>query len=205
MDFSGEFAELAEYSPAVHFRLLNMSAALIGMSNQITSLEFVRLLAEHDRAILNYILTFIPQRNDAEEVLQRTVAVLWQKLDECDLDRGFAGWAMHRAYYEVLNFRKEHARSRLIFREDLISQLADERNQQEPFLAAQRSALRDCLNSLNGEQRSLLHRRYSDNSSVVFLAEETGVTAKSLYRRLDRLRELIADCVQRRMERSAVE
>lgn len=175
------------------------------MSNQLTSLEFVRLLAEHDRAILNYIITFVPQRNDAEEVLQRTVAVLWQKLDECDVGRGFLGWALHRAYYEVLNFRKEHARSRLIFREDLISQLADERNQQEPFLAAQRSALRDCLKLLNNDHRSLLFRRYSDNSTVVSLAEETGVTAKSLYRRLDRLRELIADCVQRRLESSAGE
>lgn len=150
--------------------------------------------------MLNYIMSFIPYRDDAEEVLQRTTAILWQRLHEFDQERGFLAWALHRAYYEVLSFRKEHARNRLIFHEELISQLADERRQQEPLLAAQRSALRECLQQLKDEHRALLQRRYGDSSSVAALAEESGVTAKTLYRRLDRLRQLIADCVRKRLE-----
>jgi hypothetical protein len=43
----------------------------------------------------------------------------------------------------------------------------------------------------------LLQRRYSDNATIKDLSDETGRTVKSLYRRLDRIRELVAACVDR--------
>jgi RNA polymerase sigma-70 factor (ECF subfamily) len=51
----------------------------------------------------------------------------------------------------------------------------------------------------------LLRRRYAAPETIAGLAVESGATAKSLYRRLDRLRERLADCVTRRLARLAAE
>src|SRR5262245_35132392 len=97
--------------------------------------DFAQLLVRHDRALLRYIMTFIPRRDDAEEVLQRAATVLWEKFEEYDRSRDFLPWALSVAYFEVLNFRKELARSRLVFREDVLHALAETRDEVEPQLA----------------------------------------------------------------------
>lgn len=174
-----------------------LSVAPIDMAT--SGSEFAQLLVRHDRALLRYILTFIPRRDDAEEVLQRTATVLWEKFPEYDRAREFLPWALSVAYFEVLNFRKELARSRLVFREDVLHAVAETREGLLPQLEAQRTALGECLGKLDAEGLALLRRRYSDSATVASLATETGRTAKSLYRRLDRLRELISQCVERRL------
>jgi RNA polymerase sigma-70 factor (ECF subfamily) len=169
-------------------------------ARDVAGIEFARLLVQSDRPLLRYIMTFIPRRDDAEEVLQRTAMVLWEKFGEYDREREFLPWALRVAYFEVLNFRKQLARDRLVFREEVIEALAETRQAQASRLEAQRQALRLCLSELSADDQLLLKRRYGDAESIAALADERGKTAKALYRRLDRLRELIAGCAQRRIE-----
>jgi len=161
--------------------------------------DFARLLVQHDRAIFRYILTFVSRHGDAEEVLQRVATVLWEKFAEYDRARDFLPWAFRVAYFEVLNFRKERARNRHVFGEVVLEALAETREAQSPILEAQQQALQECLRKLSPDSAALLRRRYCDSETVAALAAETGKTAKSLYRRLDRLRDLIAECVQSRV------
>lgn len=162
--------------------------------------EFARLLVRYDRPILRYIMTLIPRRDDAEEVLQRTATVLWEKFAEYDRQREFLPWALRVAYFEVLNFRKQIARDRLVFREDVMEALAETRQLLTDQLEAQRAALAKCLSELTAEDQTLLRRRYADSETIATLADERGKTAKALYRRLDRLREAIARCAERRLK-----
>lgn len=161
--------------------------------------DFARLLVQNDRALFRYILTFVSRHGDAEEVLQRVATVLWRKFSEYDPTREFLPWAFRVAYFEILKFRTEAARSRLLFREDLLEALAETRQAQSPVLEAQQQALQECLGKLSADSAALLRRRYCDAETVAALAAETGKTAKTLYRRLDRLRDLIADCIERRV------
>ena len=161
--------------------------------------DFASLIVQYDRAIFRYILTFVSRHGDAEEILQRTATVLWQKFSEYDRTRDFLPWAQGVAYFEVLKFRTEAARSRLIFREDVLAALADTREAQNPILEAQKQALRECLGKVSEDAAALLKRRYCDSETVATLAAENGKSAKAYYRKLDRLRDLIADCIERRI------
>ncbi|QDT97522.1 sigma-70 family RNA polymerase sigma factor [Gimesia aquarii] len=160
---------------------------------------FAKLMVTYDRELLRYIMMLIPRRDDAEEVLQRTALVLWEKFEEYDQTRDFLPWATRFAYFESLNFRKECARSRLIFSEEIMSLLTQSRKEQESYLSQRRSALKQCLAELSTEDRNMLERRYTDSSTIKSLAEEQGRTVKALYRRLDRVRKLISDCIERRV------
>ncbi len=161
--------------------------------------DFALLLVKHDRALFRYILTFVCRHGDAEEILQRTATVLWRKFSEYDPTREFLPWAMRVAYFEILKFRTEAARCRLIFREDVLEALAETRHNQSPVLEAQIQALEECLGKLSPDSAALLRRRYCDSKTVAALAAEEGKSAKTFYRRLDRLRDLIADCIQSRL------
>lgn len=165
--------------------------------------EFAQLLVQNDRQLLRYIMTFIPRRDDAEEVLQRAATVLWEKFSDYDRERSFLPWALRVTYFEILNFRKEVARSRLVFREDLMHAFAQTRELQEPGLEGQRQALDRCLEEFRDDDVLLLRRRYCDADTIASLAVEQGRSTKSLYRRLDRIRELIAECIERRLTSGA--
>lgn len=160
---------------------------------------FAQLLVRHDQALRRYILAMLPRKEDADEVMQRTAVRLWTKFDEFDSTRDFLPWAIQQTYFEILNFRKEFARGKLFFQEEVIQRLADCRPEYDSLQEQRRTALEKCLKSINQEGVQLLRRRYCDSGSIAELADELGQTAKSLYRRLDRLRAAIADCVRTRL------
>ena len=117
-------------------------------------------------------MTLLPRRDDAEEVLQRTATVLWEKFGEYDREREFLPWALRVAYFEVLNFRKQIARDRLVFREDVMEALAETRESLVAQLEAQRRALALCLSELSDRDQALLRRRYADSETIAALADE---------------------------------
>lgn len=161
--------------------------------------HFAQLLVRHDRALRRYVLAMIPRKGDADEVMQRTAVRLWTKFDEFDTQREFLPWAIQQTYFEILNFRKEFARRKLFFREEVMQRLADCRPEYDSLQEQRRTALEKCLKRINREGVQLLRRRYCDSGSIADLAIELGQTAKALYRRLDRLRASIAECIRSRM------
>ncbi len=162
-------------------------------------------MARDDRRLLRYIRSLLPHAADAEEVLQRTAAVLWEHFAAFDTDRDFYPWAVRFAYFEVLNHRKERARDRLVFREEVLAELTATRQEMEGLLERRREALLQCLNQLLPKDAELLRQRYTTPETIAQLAKEMGATAKSLYRRLDRLRERLTVCVERRLAHAATE
>lgn len=166
---------------------------------------FASLIVKTDRRLLRYILTLAPRRADAEEILQRTATALWENFDQYDTTREFYPWACRFAYFEVLKYRRDYARERLVFREDVLEELAETRSSLENVLEQRREALLQCLSKLVPQDLELIRRRYCSSESIALLAQELGATAKTLYRRLDRIRERLADCVERRVAASVVE
>lgn len=166
---------------------------------------FASLIVKNDRRLLRYIMTLVPRRNEAEEILQRTATALWENFDQYDTTREFYPWASRFAYFEILKYRRDHARERLVFRDDVLQDLAETRASMEDGLERRREALVLCLAELVAQDVELLRRRYCGQDSIAQMAQEIGATAKSLYRRLDRIRERLANCVSRRVAASGIE
>jgi len=162
-------------------------------------LLFSQLLLRHERALFRYIMMFVHRRDDAEEVLQRTATSLWQKFNEYDRSREFLPWAFRFTYFEILTYCKEEKRIQTLFRTEVLDSLDTARHQMGSILEAQHVALQECLKEIGSESLELLQRHYGDSKSVVELAEETGKTVKSLYRKLDRVRERLATCITRKL------
>ena len=84
---------------------------------------FVRQMANVQRGLYAYILQMLPNRADADDVLQRANLVMWTKREELVEGSNFVAWAARIAYFEVLTWRKQAARNRLCFDNLLVERL----------------------------------------------------------------------------------
>src|ERR1700754_3134100 len=76
---------------------------------------FLRLFLQNERRLYAYILTLLPNRVDADDVLQETSLVMWDKFDAQSPPTDFTAWGCRIAYFKVLNLYKRTQRSRVQF------------------------------------------------------------------------------------------
>jgi len=108
-----------------------------------------RFVRSQDR-IYAYVVTLLPNRNDAEEVFQQTSLVLWKKWQQFDPGRDFVAWACGIAHHEVRNFLRKHKdRGRVYLSEDVMAEVAQARLEFHDVLEERRQALRHCLDRKN--------------------------------------------------------
>ena len=72
--------------------------------------EHVRLITEYQPALYAYILTLHPDRVNAQDILQETNLVLWQKAGELRGGTNFKAWAFRIAYFQTLAQLKRRKR-----------------------------------------------------------------------------------------------
>jgi len=170
---------------------------MLTMSKELSTDEFAARYSACHMDLLRFVLTLLPDRPQAEDVVQEVARLLWKKRHEYDPAKPFWPWARAFARYEVLvAIRHQNIRGKY-FSQQLIEQLAEERIAQEQQLSAQREALAGCLQKLDESSRELLMSRYGREASVQKLAEEQGKSPNALYLALHRLRQTLSDCVNR--------
>jgi RNA polymerase sigma-70 factor (ECF subfamily) len=159
------------------------------------------------RQLHAFILSMVWNAMEADDVIQQTNRVLWEKSAEFDASRSFFPWAMQFAQWQTLAWLKQpqrqrqrqpqRQRQRLVFDDDLAKLLAEEAVADERAFEARRNVLASCLQKLGPEQRELIARRDEPEASVNTLAAAGGVTAKALSDRLRRIRHALFECIQK--------
>jgi RNA polymerase sigma-70 factor (ECF subfamily) len=162
--------------------------------------RFVRLFVEGQRQILRYVLTLVPDVDDAHEILQETALDLWRKFDQYDPAFPFAPWACRFAFRRVLKYREQKARRVKYLSVESLTQLAAERSEKDGILEERWRALQTCLQHLCEADRLVVEHRYSRQMSVAQIAELTGRNTSALYKALERIRRRLLECVNRRVQ-----
>jgi RNA polymerase sigma-70 factor (ECF subfamily) len=166
--------------------------------------DFGRLLIQHQQRIYGYIRSLVGNRADAEDILQETASVLWQKFAEFEPGSNFMAWAMSTARYEVMNFSKKKKRNVLHYSEELVDVISADTAAQAARLAGMEDILAQCVAKLRAADRQLMMARFHENVSPKALAERFGRPAKTIYSALNRIRQSLTECVQRRLSRERI-
>lgn len=166
--------------------------------------EFVSQITRSQRRLHSFILSMVWNPVEADDVLQETNLVLWEKAAEYDPSRPFLPWAMRFAQWQALAWLKRHKRQRLVFDDDLVRLLADECAMDESVFEARRIALASCFQKLKPEQRELIACRYEPEASVNAMAEAAGTTAKAISDKLRRIRHALLECIQKTLSEGAM-
>jgi RNA polymerase sigma-70 factor (ECF subfamily) len=160
----------------------------------------VRLLSRHQEELFRYIFALLPNEEDARDVLQETSVALYRKFADYDPDKPFLAWAYRFAFLEVLKQRERNQRGSRFLSPGLVEQLAREREEHEPVLQARLQALEQCLNELPEEDQALIRQRYQGKVRTEELMRQFASSRRTLFRKLDRIRRLLLECVNRRVE-----
>jgi len=134
--------------------------------------------------------------DDVDEVMQNTGLVLWRKFGEFDPNTDFMRWACVVARFEVLAFRRDKARDRHVFDEDVIELVAEEAASRQETWSAERRALEICLRKLPEHLRRVVMAAYEPGVKLHEVATRLGKTATAFYKLLNRTRASLLDCVQ---------
>ena len=161
--------------------------------------KIVGLIARHQAELHRYILSLLPDRMLADDVLQETNLVLWRKAAEYDPAQSFLPWALTIAFYQVKAARRDAGRDRHVFDDSLVEILAAEHREADPSDGELEQALEKCLRELSEKQRQLILARYEPGASVQDLAAERNQTPTALSLVLLRIRKALESCIERKL------
>ncbi len=163
---------------------------------------FVRALTKYDRVIRAYIRAGgISRPEDVDEIMQDVSLVAWKKFDQLREVDEFPRWACVIARYQILDFRRKHARDRLVLNDRVFELLLEESLEETTLKERRLEHLQRCVEKLPDASRRLVLAAYEPGTSVDELAQELGKKANALYQQLWRLRQTLEQCVEDALHR----
>jgi len=164
--------------------------------------QLMVLMTRHQRQIFSYIYVLVPNRSDAEDLLQETSLVICEKFHEFRPGSDFVAWACQIAYWRVRYSRQKFARSKVVFDQEIVDVLARTAGEMAEEMDQRHEALSQCLGRLQVRDRELLLKRYEPGGTVEEAAKRSGRTLQTAYKALARLRKLLLDCVTTRLSQA---
>ena len=161
--------------------------------------QFLRLFMEHEEALRLFVRSLLFNQEESREVMQEVAIVLWRKFDDSLDSTSFRRWAFGVARMEVLSFRRDRARDRHTFGNDIAELLELTVQEESDALAIERSALEVCVGKLPADQRELVRTAYEPGVKKNDLARKLGWTSMALYKKLHRIRLQLMDCIRREL------
>lgn len=160
---------------------------------------FLNLLTNHYCRLHSFVLCMVPHRPDAEDVMQETTLLMWEKFDEFEPGTDFFAWAKAIARYRILDLRKRKARSHCQLDDAVLELLHKDREEYSDQTDKKIDALRQCIQKLSGDHKAILQFKYSAGMPVKMIAQRTGLPLHTLYRKIAGLHAILLGCVQREM------
>src|SRR5436189_50398 len=136
--------------------------------------QFVRLFLQNQRRIYGLILALVPKGSDADDILQESCAVMWQKFDEFDPGTNFAAWALRIARYQVMADYTTQRRQKARLSDETIEAVVDRMAARTDREDARSVVLDGCLEDLPEPDRQMIELRYRAGASVEEVARRSG-------------------------------
>ena len=157
--------------------------------------EFLRHFLSSESSLRGYILTHVRDFTVAEDLLQQSALVLWQKFEQYDPGRPFLAWALGVARLEILNAARRRP-GRSLVESDLDGLVVGEYLRLESELPLRRQLLRSCLKHLPASMIEAVRLRYEEGSNLNQIAARLGKSLAAVKVTLHRARISLQDCVR---------
>ena len=172
----------------------------MGDSTPLSQEAMAALFTRHRTRIAAYAYAILRDYHAVDDVLQDVVMVLIRKRAEFDPARPFLPWALTITRLQALGHHRAHKRT-VALDPGLLDRIegalvadgsADDQERQMAALAG-------CLETVGEPGARLLRLKYLDHLSADAIAQRTRSTRQAVYSSLQRLRDRLASCIQRRL------
>ena len=164
-----------------------------------TPTTFTRHWTQAQPIIAAFVRSLIPNRQDADDLLQDTAVTLLEEFASYDPDRPFFAWALGVAKNKALHKRRAQARSRLVFEPAIVDTMTELIEERSSHLENMAHALRQCLQQVSGRQREILQLRYGDALKPREICERTRLAPATVRSMLSHIRAALHKCISRKL------
>ncbi len=165
-------------------------------NNQNQTRQFLGLLIPNQKRIYAFILYLVPRHNDAEDILQETLAEMWHKFDQFQPGSDFVAWGVTIAKYKILSWKQKQTKGKLVFNpetEALIeSETPENINQMQEHLVA----LKDCMGRLPARDKDIIRQRYEDNKTLAAISTGFGISLQAVHKTICRIHARLVRCIR---------
>jgi RNA polymerase sigma-70 factor (ECF subfamily) len=179
-----------------NFRQILAKGELMGPEYQKRNDLFMELFSCNYSRIMSFIYTLVPNASDAEDIMQETANVLWEKFVGYESGTNFVSWAITIAKYRVLSYRSRY-NAKVSLNSHLIETLSEEAKTPQSGGHARLDALRHCIQQLNDKDRKLIQNRFEKRMTAKVLSQQIGVAMNTIYRNESRILALLMNCVSK--------
>ena len=184
----------------VHLGVSCSAAPLNGGMNIVPNRPykaFEILVRRHHRRILGYAISISGNEDAAQDIVQDSFLVAWERLDDFDTSKDFGAWVRGI----VRNKCREYSRAskHLVIADDVLEsvesqhQLWDQREAETDQTVF--SAMHTCLGKLPELLSQAVNLFYLQRLSGAEVAQRVGADEAAIRKRLQRARVALADCI----------
>jgi RNA polymerase sigma-70 factor (ECF subfamily) len=160
--------------------------------------EFEGRCEEHRRALMAYAFTCCRKLDLAEDIVQETFLIAFQKRDQYFAEADFGGWLISIArhvWFRERDRRRLHENATQ-FLHDHASLIFDRENYSDSQWDQQREALEGCLRKLGDIERDLIHAHFARRLTYAEIAGTMQRTLAWVKVRMFRARVALMECVR---------
>ena len=161
---------------------------------------FLRLHTANQHRIYGFIMSFVSNWTDSDDVYQETLSVLWKKFDEFVPGTNFLSWAFKIAHFQVLSYRKKKNIHRKHFSQAVVENLSEIANSSGNDSDMSLQALRKCIKKLPEQERRLLSLRYEDGATIKRVAQRIERSVNTLYKTYSRIHVQLFNCIRKQLD-----
>ena len=167
--------------------------------------QLLRLLTQERRMLQAAIRAMVADAYLAEDILQEVFVVVMQQHDQFSAGTNFGAWAREIARRVTLAQLRKSSREPAALDAETLDALEGSFDTPREIWEDERSALNECVAELPEESRTVLNLRYVTNASLAEIAEKIGRSGEGIKALLKRLRQSLAECVNARLRRTAIQ
>lgn len=159
---------------------------------------FVSLFTSHQGRIYSFIVSLVPNFNEADDIMQETSKMMWNKFDEFKMGTDFVAWGIKIAHFRILEYRRhKKSQQKIQFTDTLDHELKEKAEKRQDRSKEYLAFLKECIRKLTPQDQSLILLHYQQNLKVREISDRFGKSVQSIYQNISRIHGLLLFCVQK--------
>lgn len=164
---------------------------------------FEILVRENAAMLIAYLRAAMGDGPALEDVFQETLLTAWRRIDDYDRSRPFGPWLRGIAARIMMAQHRASLRLGQVCDEETLEALSSRfqalQTQPGDTYEEKLETLQDCLSRLPEHYRDPIVRHYRDDLPVAGLSEQLNLSMETIKKRLQRGRQRLLECLQRKL------
>jgi RNA polymerase sigma-70 factor (ECF subfamily) len=151
------------------------------------------------------IMLIVHNQTVADDLLQETAAILWEKFDQFQEGTNFPAWAIRIAKNKCFEYLRENEKTKKLLNSEFYNKVAEMAEDSTHDFSNRVKALDRCCDKLDAKQQTLLRLRYSENISIKDLSVRFGQPVSTLYQHIAQVLDWLRNCITKSLSAQSIQ